>query len=1091
MAFWDSLNKLWNGDARVFTAVIVPAANVSSTSPDWKAPDSAPLVPEASYFRIWVEKMYLHSGRTGFQTWYPGVQSVVVCSFGNDGKAADLTMAQLAGPDQFKGIDASHLDRVVSLQTELTPLVPFKGGTVKLGVGLLRLEANNLLRSFLDVVGKLSALVKVPPLAGTLSGALTIASTVSNALEQLLGSVNRELVVGYQQTFESAGGGGTHNLRPGYIAILNEPAGKYRPEHFWVYDGDLLVWDVTASRWRPLVEVSGADYMLLRIEARTTRDDIEALSPMDELLTQAVNALQVPDLEKAETLLRGAQAAVQASPDLVKKDRFLLLNTLGETYAQYKKAMLGTGERGLESMFGSDQEAPTLPTWKELVQRAFAGDAGPSVESAPESSSVTAESQVSSPSATGIATDAAQELPGNVEWAAASPGTQATMPEVHHGATGGDTLSSDYHVLLIGIDNYSNPGKLSGCVNDIDVVEELLLRSGVGTPPERIHITRLAAPLEGAASSSHIESQPPTGENIRQALAALGDPARVKPMDRVLVYYAGHGSQVKWTTGSWHEALVPLDKQFIYDVELNPLLSKITSCTEDLTVVLDCCHSAGATRDVSDPDSTDRFLSAGDEPVEPPATLLETSKERSATSDSGALNNMDPRHMVIAACQADETAKETNYNGVKHGWFTYGFTSALMARGAEERGTLRWADVWPQMLDKLTKGGSSPQHPWLIGRSERRIFGGPWHPQDAGFAVTKDAQGVYHVNAGTLMGVTAGARLAVYGAEPAIFPTLNSAEDQQARKGLLEIVSANRSDSTARTVEPFELPSGARARIVKPGEKEQLQVALNPPDEDISAQLQASPILQIVPPGTPDADVRVAGSAQRGWTISNDIEPIIATVPPEQMLALRAGLEAYDSYARVIRFARKCNDVALNGALQVQLLDCRGIDPNMTFSDDLLDHLPEAPKRSDSSPYTGMSYGGNYVLPTGFPFAIKISNAKALTLHAKVLLCTAGGKVYYLGDTTVRAGTREVLWQQQTQGKPWLADPAMGRKEATDRLVVFATNKTGVDLSTLQWLYNVQQVVNGESDGMRDVGTSGANIPELWTAQIIPLIMTG
>src|SRR5215510_13640151 len=165
------------------------------------------------------------------------------------------------------------------------------------------------------------------------------------------------------------------------------------------------------------------------------------------------------------------------------------------------------------------------------------------------------------------------------------------------------TTVPTYHALLIGIDRYP-PGynSLSGCVNDIDSVERLLLDPpGIGVPPERIRVTRLAAPRLGRTTMSQFEEQTlaPTKANLVQALKALAGPA-VEASDRVLIYYSGHGDEKLWSGGSvWHEALVPHNDQeieYMFDVEVNALINAIASRTDDLTIVLDCCHSAGATR---------------------------------------------------------------------------------------------------------------------------------------------------------------------------------------------------------------------------------------------------------------------------------------------------------------------------------------------------------------------------------------------------------------------------------------------------------------------------------------------------------------
>ena len=183
-----------------------------------------------------------------------------------------------------------------------------------------------------------------------------------------------------------------------------------------------------------------------------------------------------------------------------------------------------------------------------------------------------------------------------------------------------DITAPAYHVLLIGIDAYPRGyNSLTGCVNDIDAIEQILLAPpGIGIAPEQIRVTRLAAsnPLRLSSSRFQEQTQPPTKANFIQALKDLAGP-EVKPEDRVLIYYSGHGDE-KLLPGSlvWREALVPHDGQrieYLYDAEVNALINAITMRTNDLTIILDCCHSAGATRDLSDVSSqgADRHLVGG------------------------------------------------------------------------------------------------------------------------------------------------------------------------------------------------------------------------------------------------------------------------------------------------------------------------------------------------------------------------------------------------------------------------------------------------------------------------------------------------
>ncbi|HEY4596213.1 MAG TPA: caspase family protein, partial [Thermoanaerobaculia bacterium] len=78
--------------------------------------------------------------------------------------------------------------------------------------------------------------------------------------------------------------------------------------------------------------------------------------------------------------------------------------------------------------------------------------------------------------------------------------------------------SPNYRAVLIGIDDYPK-SPLSGCVNDIDQIERILL-DRLKVPAERI--TRFAAPQSGAATTTRLPSSPkPTCDELRSFLRRL------------------------------------------------------------------------------------------------------------------------------------------------------------------------------------------------------------------------------------------------------------------------------------------------------------------------------------------------------------------------------------------------------------------------------------------------------------------------------------------------------------------------------------------------------------------------------------------
>ncbi len=660
--------------------------------------------------------------------------------------------------------------------------------------------------------------------------------------------------------------------------------------------------------------------------------------------------------------------------------------------------------------------------------------------------------------------------------------------------------TSTYHVLLIGCDVYPPAYRsLHGCVNDIDTIERALLDPpGVGIPPEQIKITRLASPHPEAPLRSQLQAQTqaPNKANIVQALRQLaGD--EVTATDRVLIYYSGHGTQTR-RQGSqgWHEALVPNDVQFLYNDELNVLINGISTRTSDLTIVLDCCHSAGATRDITEnqPQATSRFLQSDGLGQPPDAAILSMARsvEPGAEIPSHLSQTLDPNYVVVVACQADEKANEASLptgEGVDvqeqgHGFLSFSLVHLLTKQMDGQPGLLRWADIWSSLLDRVgmlcVEKGSPVQHPWIIGRPERHLFGGPWQPQDPGFRVSQAADGSYTIAAGSLMGLTQDALLAIYGPTPLRFPPLNTPEDEAARVGLLKVIRTERASCNARgDGASFDLPEGARARLVQPGKSEQLRVLLVPPDPQLAATLEQSPFLRVVDATTPDPEVRVDPMPDGSWTISNNIKQV-ATVPTGNPGALRAGLESYADYNQVLRLAQNSNDPALDKSLDVRLLDCSDPDA-LAATDPIGSNLPEAPRDEQ----------GIFSVRNGFPLAIKVKNTYRHPLQVSVFNCTASGKVEFMGEMGLQAGDVRVFWLGGQHFQPFTASSRVPT-ETTDRLVVVATTKRDADLSVLEVPNSVQQVVDefvqrGDSREMMDKAGYSAGPAEAWTAVTISL----
>jgi hypothetical protein len=298
----------------------------------------------------------------------------------------------------------------------------------------------------------------------------------------------------------------------------------------------------------------------------------------------------------------------------------------------------------------------------------------------------------------------------------------------------------------------------------------------------------------------------------------------------------------------------------------------------------------------------------------------------------------------------------------------------------------------------------------------------------------------------------------------------------------------------------------ARGRIIKPGTAARLRVLLNPFDQDLADFLGKSELLTVLQ-GPGAEEVLVEGTDENGWTISDKTTREVASVPPKARAALRAGLNYYAGYRRVLNMANAINELSTDRPLQVRLLDCTNGELVQQNRDTPSKLPPIAPSGEDQ-----YRLKGETDTEPGDRFAIEITNhlkdtgTTSHNLDTTVFLCSAFGRVVRLAGTTVGAGATEVLWSKDTIGKPFGAGPSSRRGDKSivppgegdrpettvDRLVIIATNQQNVDLSGLRQDKRVQEVVDeivqskGSRESLEDQGR--ADQPEeIWVAKIITI----
>jgi len=642
-------------------------------------------------------------------------------------------------------------------------------------------------------------------------------------------------------------------------------------------------------------------------------------------------------------------------------------------------------------------------------------------------------------------------------------------------------------VLLIGIDAYQGGvPALHGCVNDIDAVQRLLL-DRVGVSPG--DVVRLASPHDGDAHEGDVVSAPATRANVVRALGALGGEG-TRGDDRVFIYYSGHGVSVPVIDRGYRtvrEALVPVDASvsggaadgLLLDFELSRLLGAVAKRTRHVTFVLDCCHAGGATRDLAaHPGDRERSLR-----VDAPLTLAPGAVEGSSAAGArGVIASASAADVqVVAACLSDEKALESDASaGRKHGLLTHALVQALDAVAPSELPTLAWGRIWRQVVAEVER--RRPQHPTLTGSFARLAFGGAHQDGDVGIGVTREGDG-YRLDAGELSGVTTGALLAVYGSEPALFPPAGSADDLRVRVGVVRVGPAKRSAATGAAVgATFELPQGARARLVEAGEAARLPVALSPGDPELEALIDASPLLRLAR-GEESAVVRVVSRADGRLALVDALhgageeaaEAYLIAIPPSQRRATVAVLEQYHRYAAPLRMAESCSDFP--GALRVEVLDCNGRE----LDEDGCLRLPD-PQRPDlPDVLTGPE--GFYEHRHDDLVAFRVVNTSHARLKVTLFDCAPEGAVSVLGEEVLGPGTGRVFWWDAVPGRPFPMSVLAGRRVSLDRVVAVGTSAVERSLRHLQTAPG-ETFAAALAAEYRAVGAGPSRFPtpERWTA---------
>ncbi|MEO6997954.1 MAG: caspase family protein [Terracoccus sp.] len=525
------------------------------------------------------------------------------------------------------------------------------------------------------------------------------------------------------------------------------------------------------------------------------------------------------------------------------------------------------------------------------------------------------------------------------------------------------------YALLVGIDTYPAPvPALRGCVGDVTAAQTML-RSRVGDEGVSAVVLTDAQATRAAVTDAF-------RTHLGQATAD----------DVAVFYYSGHGSQQVCPPELWggepdhrNETIVCVDSRLagswdLADKELATLVAGVASSGCHLLVVLDCCHSGTGTRDL------DESVRAApeDERLRPAGTFLDgvvegpdagaPSATRSLSADGGAAGS---RHVLLAACRADELAKEITVLGARRG----ALSAALEETLRDGEGRISYREV----LRAVTAGvarRAGQQHPQLESTDatelDRPFLGGaiPIAPRQLTLSRLTDG---WSIDYGAVHGVPD--PIGADSTELAVYPLRATTTGTPLATATVTTVLPDRSIVTLSA--PLDEGSVYRAVVtgipLKP-----LQVTVRGADADTNLLREAaravdSTLLTLVADGSdlPDADLTVEATDE-GFVVTRPgvTRPLVPVVGGDGRA--ERTVAALEHVARWLRLAAVRNPVTrlASGAVEMILASpSGGRDDDGTLSISYTDGVPP-------------------------PFTVTLSNTAEIPLWAALIDLTEAYGIY-------------------------------------------------------------------------------------------------
>ncbi|MDX2302289.1 MAG: DNA/RNA non-specific endonuclease [Microscillaceae bacterium] len=260
--------------------------------------------------------------------------------------------------------------------------------------------------------------------------------------------------------------------------------------------------------------------------------------------------------------------------------------------------------------------------------------------------------------------------------------------------------------LLVGIDEYhpnSSVKSLRGCKNDIHAFAEILKQKYSFLEPDILLLKDQEATQEGIVRAFRAHLRDQADENTTTLFYFSGHGSQQATPEIFQKYLADENYKLEETLVCYDSrAKDPKTGKFIAkdlaDKELAILIEELEQKKAHVVFILDCCHSGSATREIFDEEEIDvRDCDARDLQSALNRSYLDNYYEK-MLQEKGEVIIPRKKHILLGACQKDQTAKEIFKNDRRGGAFSFHLLKVL-----EENDLLSYNDLFSLVHHSIQK----------------------------------------------------------------------------------------------------------------------------------------------------------------------------------------------------------------------------------------------------------------------------------------------------------------------------------------------------------------------------------------------------